>query len=148
MKKKILIIALLFITTFKIREINADLVENINPEEYFSGCEPTVDVVRYFLSYYNVKHSEIVLRQSILETGWFKSSHCKKHKNLFGFYRNGKICRYSSFIQSIKDYKRFQDRKYKGGCYYSFLNKVGYAENENYNFLLKKIKVKENNNKI
>ena len=32
----------------------------------------------------NIKHPKIVLAQAILETGWFKSSVCRKKHNLFG----------------------------------------------------------------
>lgn len=139
MRRKIVIIFLLFLATFKLSESNKS--EHINPEEYLVECEPTVDIVRFFINYYNIQHSEIVLRQSILETGYYNSYHCKKNNNLFGFYKKGKICKYSSFIESIKDYKNFQDRKYKGGCYYAFLNRIGYAEKETYNTLLKRIKI-------
>jgi len=54
----------------------------------------------------NVKHPDIVLAQSILETGWYKCKDCSLDKNnLFG-------------------------DKYKD--YYDFLSKIGYASDPNY----------------
>ena len=86
-----------------------------------------------------VKHPEIVLAQSILETGWYKSYGCTNRKNLFGFYWKGAFKEWSTWQQSVKYYKDWQDRHYKGGDYYQFLEDRGYAEDPEYINKLKKI---------
>lgn len=37
-----------------------------------------------------------------------------------------------SWEESVKAYKDYVQYKYKGGNYYDFLNKIGYAEDGNY----------------
>ena len=86
---------------------------------------------------HNIKHIEIVVAQIRLETGNLKSKYFKKTNNLFGFSLNGKLIKYRSVSESIKDYKRWQTKYYRGGCYYEFLKMIGYAEDRLY---IKKLK--------
>lgn len=101
-----------------------------------------------------VKHPEIVLKQAILETGWFTSNIFKTKNNLFGMtYHNGEkrlFQNYTSWRASIAYYKKWQMRYYKSGDYYDFLecvykNKKGeckrYATSPTYISKLKSIKV-------
>jgi flagellum-specific peptidoglycan hydrolase FlgJ len=103
-------------------------------KEYIYGCD-------------SIKSKDIVLKQSILETGWYKSYTCRKRHNLFGFrYKTwvteknpqGYII-FDTWEESIEYYKRWQGRHYKGGDYYDFLVKRGYAESPTYVQKLKKI---------
>lgn len=109
--------------------------------------ELTLDNVIEYLKLMDIQHPEVVVRQFILETGWGKSYVCKKYHNLFGFMKYsqdlGKYVyfKYNHWTESIESYKRFQDKKYKGGCYYTFLNNVGYAEAPDYVEVLKTIKI-------
>jgi flagellum-specific peptidoglycan hydrolase FlgJ len=99
--------------------------------------------VKRFLSYYDVLHEDIVYNQSLLETGMFSSELLFSNNNLFGMKnpysrattslgsRNGHA-EYTNYIESIKDYKIFQDYYYNGGSYTYFLNDIGYAEDPLY----------------
>lgn len=86
---------------------------------------------------HKVKHIEIVVAQIRLETGNLKSNYFLKTNNLFGFSLNGKLIKYKSIKESIADYKRWQDKYYKGGCYYRYLMAIGYATDKLY---VKKLK--------
>lgn len=87
-----------------------------------------------------IKFSDIVLRQAIHETGWFKSHNCLKRKNIFGMKGavktddnpNGYMT-YKSWMYSVRAYKRWQRRQYGDSDqdYYEFLKDAGYAENGN-----------------
>ena len=86
------------------------------------------------LRQYDVKFPQIVVAQALLETGYFTSRVCLENNNLFGLRRpsNGNYYTFSSWEESVKAYKDYVQYKYKGGNYYDFLNKIGYAEDENY----------------
>lgn len=85
----------------------------------------------------NVPHANIVLAQSLLETGGYKSNLCRTHNNIFGLKKGNKYRRYSNYTECIRDYKKHISSKYKGGSYYTFLNNLGYAEDEAYTQKLK-----------
>lgn len=97
----------------------------------------SLDRIKRELKRHNVKHIEIVVAQIRLETGNLKSKYFKKTNNLFGFSLNGKLIKYRSVSESIKDYKKWQTKHYRGGCYYEFLKMIGYAEDRLY---IKKLK--------
>ena len=86
-----------------------------------------------------VPHAKIVLAQSRLETGDYKSKLCKTHNNIFGLRKGKSYRKYDSYKDCIVDYKRLISSKYKGGDYYLFLKKIGYAEDEQYIEKLKRI---------
>ncbi|MBL4705980.1 MAG: glucosaminidase domain-containing protein [Flavobacteriales bacterium] len=89
-----------------------------------------------------VQHADIVLRQAITETGWFKCVNCSlSRNNIFGFYYKKKYLQFDNWIDCVKYYKRWQDRHYKGGDYYAFLKKVGFATNPRYVQDLKSLKL-------
>jgi len=92
----------------------------------------TKDSVYNYLIEINVKYPETVLKQSILETGWFKSYSCKKRKNLFGLTRNGKIETFNHWKESCDKYLSWVQYKYKGGDYHDFLFELPYATDKNY----------------
>ena len=79
-----------------------------------------------------VPHPGIVLAQARLETGNFKSKLCKQKHNLFGIKHNGKYASYPSWRESVRDYKRCISSRYKGGDYYAFLKRIGYAKDPQY----------------
>ena len=90
------------------------------------------------LKKYNVKYPQIVLAQAKLETGNYTSTLCKKHGNLFGLKRKGGYAKFNNWQESVKAYRDWVQYKYKGGDYYVFLKKIGYASDPKYI-----IKVKE-----
>lgn len=85
---------------------------------------------------------EIVTRQAILETGHFKSYSCRVRHNLFGLTKpKGGYFEFSNWKESVTAYKTKVQYKYKGGDYYMFLDRIGYASAENYIKTLKRIKL-------
>lgn len=88
-----------------------------------------------------IKYPEIVIKQVYHETGHLTSNICKSYNNLFGFRLKSGYIRFNNWIESIVYYKKWQDRHYKSGDYYTFLEDIGYAEDSLYIQKLKKIKV-------
>lgn len=87
----------------------------------------------------NVHHTNIVLAQSIHETGKYKSKICKTHNNIFGIRKNNKYKKYNNWTESVTDYKKsIQSRYRKGEDYYAFIQRIGYAEDYEYINKIKK----------
>jgi hypothetical protein len=105
--------------------------------------ELTLDNVLIELIKQDVKHPLIVLKQVIWETGHLKCKNCSLDvNNLLGFAWTGKSYRkYNHWTESIKDYKIYQLKYYKGGDYYQFLEDIGYAESQEYCNSLRSIKL-------
>lgn len=82
----------------------------------------------------------IVLAQARLETGNFKSKVCRTKRNLFGIRKGGKYKSYRRWQDSVADYKRLISSRYKGGDYYAFLRRIGYAEERQYISKLKRFR--------
>lgn len=80
-----------------------------------------------------IPHPTIVLAQARLETGNFKSDRCRRDHNLFGMKRGRRYAKYGHWRDSVKDYKQRISSRYKGGDYYAFLRRIGYASDPNYN---------------
>lgn len=79
-----------------------------------------------------IPHPTIVLAQARLETGNFKSDRCRRYHNLFGMKRGRRYAKYGHWRESVKDYKQRISSRYKGGDYYAFLRRIGYASDKNY----------------
>ena len=92
----------------------------------------TIDQVKAEIHRQGLPHPHIVLAQARLETGNFKSQRCRRDHNLFGIKHNGRYARYSRWQESVTDYKRCISSRYKGGDYYAFLRRIGYASDPNY----------------
>ena len=104
--------------------------------------ELTIENLKIILKQEKVKHADVVLQQAIVETGWFKCTHCSlSRNNIFGFYYKKKYLVFSDWVDCVRYYKRWQDRHFKGGDYYKFLEDVGYATNPKYVSDLKKIRL-------
>jgi len=84
------------------------------------------------LKKYNIKHPRIVLAQAKLETGNYTSKLCKRHGNLFGLKGRKGYAKFGSWQESVKAYRDWVQYKYKGGDYYVFLKKIGYASDPRY----------------
>lgn len=85
----------------------------------------------------DIEHSDIVYNQAVLETGHFKSSMFIKKNNLFGFRNLLGYMSFDTWQDCCKYYAKWQKKHYKGGDYYVFLKKIGYAEDSTY---IKKLK--------
>ena len=99
----------------------------------------TIEQVERELHRQGIPQAKIVIAQARLETGNFKSQRCKRDKNLFGIKHNGKYAKYKSLQASIADYKKCISNRYKGGDYYLFLKRIGYASDSRYTHKLKNI---------
>lgn len=98
-----------------------------------ASCQAqTTEQVRQELMRQGVPHHEIVLAQARHETGNFKSRLCRVNKNLFGIKHNGRYARYRHWRESVADYKERISRRYRGGDYYAFLRRIGYASDPDY----------------
>ncbi len=93
------------------------------------------------LQQYDVKFPQIVAAQALLETGYFTSRVCLENNNLFGLRRpsNGSYYTFNSWEESVKAYKDYVQYKYKGGNYYDFLYRIGYADDQLYLVEVRKI---------
>jgi len=109
-----------------------------------------------FIKECGIEHPNVVYAQMVAETNHLKSEICKESNNLFGFkvepsnryehtyhikgIKNRSHLVFPSWKYSVMHYKAFQDVNYKGGDYYEFLERQGYAEDQGYIKLLKSIK--------
>lgn len=102
--------------------------------EFFLADTPTKELVKEACEYFELKHSDIVVAQSILETGHYHSDNCVKHNNLFGLYnsRRKQYYKFDKWWKSVIAYRDMIQYRYKGGDYYEWLQKIGYAEDPNY----------------
>ena len=93
------------------------------------------------LRYYRVQHPRIVLAQAILETGWLRSPVCRAKNNLFGLTnpRTGEYYEFDHWSDSVRGYRTLVQYRYRGGNYYDWLDKIGYAEAPDYTIALKKL---------
>jgi hypothetical protein len=100
----------------------------------------------YVLNYTNVyaeimlldiKFSEKVLRQVIVESGHFKSYNCLERNNIFGYKGGVKdssnkegYAIYNNWMESVAAYKRWQEKRLTDNCvdYYQFLIDNKYHE--------------------
>ncbi len=99
------------------------------------------DSVYAYILAADIKHPEIVLKQAILETGWFQSKHLMKRNNLFAFRSTKKYMHFDTWQDCIEYYKRWQLDKYTNPeeNYYKFLVRIKYAGTPEYIKTLKQI---------
>ena len=80
----------------------------------------------------NIPHPEVVLAQARLESGNFESQFYRDTNNLFGIKEKGKYVHYKNWKKSVSDYKKKISKRYEGGNYYAFLQRIGYASDKDY----------------
>lgn len=88
-----------------------------------------------------IDFADIVLAQSILETGHFKSHCCLQRNNLFGLRnRDGTYMSFNHWTESVESYKKYiQKYDEPPNDYYRYLDSLGYAEDPDYINKLKEI---------
>ena len=107
-----------------------------------SNAQISTKEVYELLDKYNIQNKDVVIRIAIHETNWFKSNRAVNHNNLFGFVVG--ITRFESYEASVLAYKkRVESRLREGENYYTFLKRIGYAEDPNYIKKLKNIRYYE-----
>lgn len=117
----------------------ADTIINEQPKFFYQTPK---DGLEEALSYYGLEHKDIVYAQAVLETGHFKSKVCLNYNNLFGLYdsKSKDYYKFNHWTESIIAYKEWIQTKYQPpNNYYTFLEEINYAEDENYTKLLKEI---------
>ena len=97
----------------------------------------TIQQVKEEIIRQGLPHPEIVLAQARLETGNFKSVRCKRDHNILGIKHGKKYAVYKRWQYCVSDYKKRISSRYKGGDYYAFLKRIGYARDPLY---IKKLK--------
>ena len=111
-----------------------ELPIKLEQPEFFLANKPSVELVLIACEYYNIKHSDIVVSQAILETGHFRSEKCIKDNNLFGLYNSKKkeFYKFNHWTESVKAYRDKVQYRYKEGDYCQWLERIGYAEDPEY----------------
>lgn len=121
------------------------IILEVKPIEYIS-----LNDIKSLLIQHNIQYHEIVLAQIRLETGNLSSFLCRENKNLFGMKyprqrettalgENLGHAFYESYAACVADYAIWQQYHTIEGCYYSFLNSIGYAEDGDYINKLKEL---------
>lgn len=108
---------------------------------YFNRDSLTKENVLYWLKVARIKHDSIVFKQAMIESGNLKCSDCSlDNNNLFGFSNGKRYLEFNTWIESIFYYAWWQEKNYKGGDYYNFLDSIKFASDTNYTNNLKQIK--------
>lgn len=117
-----------------IRDLNTKLSDIVPLQEERRISSPiTLRKVFAEILKNKILYPHIVLSQAVLETGYFSSRVCWEENNLFGLRkRNGEYYRFARWEDSVKAYRDYVQYKYKGGDYFQFLDRIGYAEDKNY----------------
>ena len=111
-------------------------------DDFFKDQEATDTSMLVACEYYGVKYPSIVTAQAILESGNFKSDIFKKYNNPFGLYNSATkdYYKFNHWTDAILAYQTMIEYKYEGGDYYSFLDSIGYAADQDY---IRKVKAIE-----
>jgi len=130
---------------------NDTLNRVIQKQEFYQNLyEMEWENICFFIDLFKIKHPDIVKAQILLETNYLKSNVCIINRNLFGMrHVNGRLslgtynyhALYSSYVESLMEYKLWQDMYYKDDneSYFSFLYRMGYSTDKLYNYKLRQI---------
>lgn len=143
---KFLLICLFLMLPFENKQVEKDVIIEIRKPILF----PTAQEVADYILFKRILYPEIVLKQAILETGWFKSNIYLKSKNMFGFRYKKKYMAFKSWQHCIDYYKKWQERKYLNihEDYYNFLIRIKYASSDQYIKRLKGVDISNINLEI
>lgn len=110
------------------------LLPTTAPDTLFFSTELNDSNLLNALSAFEVSYPQIVLKQAKLESGNYTSRLCKENSNIFGLYNSGtkKYYYFSHWLEAVLAYKKLVQSKYRGGCYYNFLEALPYAEDVEY----------------
>ncbi|MBK8846251.1 MAG: glucosaminidase domain-containing protein [Bacteroidetes bacterium] len=100
-------------------------------------------LVKQYMDSIGIRNSDIVLRQALYETGYFKHKAGMQKNNIFGFRHSKSYMRFKSWRACVDYYKKWQDKNYLDSTedYYKFLERIKYARSPVYIAHLKKVKV-------
>ena len=144
--KKLLLTTLIAFHIITVSRSCLETQESFEVPEFFTAKYPTKEYVYQAAVYYGLEYPEVVTAQALLESGNFKSKICKDKNNLFGLYdsKNKEFYKFETWQESVVGYRDKVQYKYKGGDYYAFLDRLPYAEAENYTKVVKNITNKLN----
>lgn len=149
MVKMILLISLLTLTM----NLHAPEYRTLPVERSAGIWYVSMGDVSQLLLKHQIKYPEIVKRQIILETGYLTSDILKQNHNLIGMGfaptrettaigELNNCALYLNIEDCIKDLKIWQTLYFqRGGSYFDFLQRIGYAEDKKYIEKLKQIKL-------
>lgn len=146
----VICITIIGISFIKMNRDNTKRIENletildslIKKVDLLSEIKFTPKLLKQEILNQKIKFPDIVLKQACLETAHFTSVSFKKRNNLFGFHNGKDYLKFDTWKECVKYYKKWQDKLYKSGDYYVFLEKLPYAQDSTYIDVLKKIIVK------
>ena len=95
MKKSLIVIVIIFI--------------GIKSTAQVSNKNPLIDSVFNYICESKILHAEIVIKQAVLETGWFKSKFLMKKNNIFAF-RKKEYLTFKSWKDCVDYYKTWQKK--------------------------------------
>jgi hypothetical protein len=87
------------------------------------------------------QHTKIIIRQAIVESGWFTSREFLEGNNPFGLSWEGEVQIFSSLEEACEEYYNQIYVKYAGGDYYKFLKDLPYAMDSLYIWKLKHLNI-------
>lgn len=119
---------------------DADIPKPYDHVQVIDTCiEDTFNIRDFVLELHiqGIKYPDVILRQACLESGWFTSLAWRKNNNPFGFVGKDGYILFNDWKSAIAYYKTWQDKYYKSGDYYLFLEKIKYATDTNYVATLK-----------
>lgn len=135
--------AFLFFCYMNNNKESDELSIKLEQPEFFLSERPNIKLVMEACEYYGLHETGIVVSQAILETGHFRSENCIRNHNLFGLYnsKKGRYYKFSHWTESVVAYRdKIQYKKKPNEKYYDFLQRIGYAEDDDYIFKVKNIK--------
>jgi len=88
-----------------------------------------------------IPHPKIVLQQAVHESTNFKYKPAIRKNNYLGLRRKGKLMKFDSVDECICWYKDKVSSRYKGGDYWRFLKRIGYAEDYTYKQNVSRVKL-------
>lgn len=137
---------MVFITDTK-SEVEEPLPIKLEQPYFFLEEIPNDSLVHEACLYYGLHEPEIVMVQAVLETGHFRSDNCLIHNNLFGLYNSHRkeYFKFDHWTESVKAYRdMIQYRLKENEDYYTFLKRIGYAEDPKYITKVKNIRKRYN----
>lgn len=170
--KKLLVVLLVLNTSLiskapslpeQVRGVNLSLLlckqrEKIIDEkiESITTSEFSIELLKEYLELVYPNSSNVVIKQFVLETGWFKSKIFRENNNICGMKlpykrytkatgKKYKHAAYNHWTDSVDDYflliKYHTDKGMDTSDYYEFLLNINYASNTSYTDILRCINV-------
>lgn len=146
-----------------LKQMDKEMIYRITDEAFYT-CPFSVEKLYEALIFVGIQNPEIVLKQCIIETGWFKSKAFILGQNPFGMHYSEsrettamgwewadfydgeyhKVSIYNYWYDAVKDYKLWQDYWLNGKIldqqeYYQFLKELPYARNPHYVSIVKQV---------